>query len=98
MTGVLRGAVSCTKANCCDDRLVALSKGQLQPEQVILLGDTPYDIQAAAKAGVGVIAFRCGDFDDAQLADALIIYDAPADLLEHYERSPLGQRKFAQAL
>lgn len=76
----------------------ALSKGQLQPEQAIMLGDTPYDIQAAAKAGVGVVAFRCGGFDDAQLADALAIYDNPADLLEHYEQSPLGQREVAQAL
>ncbi len=70
---------------------VALSKGQLQPEQAIMLGDTPYDIQAASKAGVGVIAFRCGDFDDSQLADALAIYDDPADLLEHYDFSPLAK-------
>ena len=69
----------------------ALSKGQLQPEQAIMLGDTPYDIQAASKAGVGVIAFRCGDFDDSQLADALAIYDDPADLLEHYDLSPLAK-------
>lgn len=68
----------------------ALSKGQLQPEQAIMLGDTPYDIQAAAAAGVKVIAFRCGDFDDAQLADAIAIYNDPADLLQHYEESPLG--------
>ena len=69
----------------------ALSKGQLQPEQAIMLGDTPYDIQAASKAGVGVIAFRCGDFDDSQLADALAIYDDPADLLKHYDFSPLAK-------
>ena len=70
---------------------VALSKGQLQPEQAIMLGDTPYDIQAASKAGVGVIAFRCGDFDDSQLANALAIYDDPADLLKHYDLSPLAK-------
>jgi len=68
----------------------ALSKGKLQPEQAIMLGDTPYDIQAASKTGVGVIAFRCGGFDDTQLADALAIYDDPADLLKHFESSPLG--------
>lgn len=70
----------------------ALSKGNLQPEQAIMLGDTPYDIQAASKAGVGVIAFRCGGFDDSQLADAVAIYDDPADLLKHYELSPLAQQ------
>jgi HAD superfamily hydrolase (TIGR01509 family) len=71
---------------------VALSKGQLQPEQAIMLGDTPYDIQAASKAGVGVIAFRCGGFDQTQLADALAIYDDPADLLEQYDFSPLAKQ------
>lgn len=35
---------------------VALSKLQIQPDQVLMLGDTPYDIQAANTAGVGVIA------------------------------------------
>lgn len=68
----------------------ALSKGGLQPEQAIMLGDTPYDIQAASLAGVGVIAFRCGGFDDKQLSEALAIYDDPADLLKHYEQSLLA--------
>lgn len=75
----------------------ALNKVQLQPEQAIMLGDTPYDIQAASAAGVSVIAFRCGDFDDAQLVDAIAIYDNPADLLQHYEQSPLGRREAVQA-
>ena len=55
-----------------------------------MLGDTPYDIQAASIAGVDVIAFRCGGFDDKQLSEALAIYDDPADLLKHYEQSPLA--------
>jgi HAD superfamily hydrolase (TIGR01549 family) len=67
----------------------ALNKGQLPPDRTIMLGDTPYDIQAASSAGVGVIAFRCGGFDDTQLAGALAIYDDPADLLKHYDRSPI---------
>ena len=70
---------------------VALKKGKLEPGQVIMLGDTPYDIQAANAAGVNVIAFRCGGFDDAQLSGALAIYDHPADLLAQFERSPFSQ-------
>jgi phosphoglycolate phosphatase-like HAD superfamily hydrolase len=57
---------------------------------VVMLGDTPYDLEAAARAGVGVIAFRCGGWDDEGLAGALAIYDDPADLLEHYDLSPLA--------
>jgi HAD superfamily hydrolase (TIGR01509 family) len=67
----------------------ALNKLQMQPDQVLMLGDTPYDIQSASAAGVGVIAVRCGGFDDAALAEAKAIYDDPADLLMHYADSPL---------
>lgn len=69
----------------------ALSKLNMEPSQVLMLGDTPYDIQSADGAGVGVIAVRCGGFDDAALAGAKAIYDDPADLLAHYADSPLGK-------
>ena len=72
---------------------VALNKIQLEPSQVVMLGDTPYDIESAKGAEVGVIALRCGGFDDTQLAGALAIYDDPADLLAHYEQSPLGNQR-----
>ena len=72
---------------------VALKKGRLEPGQAIMLGDTPHNIQAANAAGVNVIAFRCGGFDDAQLSGALAIYDHPADLLAQFERSPLTQNE-----
>ncbi len=68
----------------------ALQKGHLQPDQVVMLGDTPYDIESAGKAGVKVIALRCGGFKDEQLAGAIAIYDDPADLLQHYDQSPLA--------
>jgi len=71
--------------------VVALSKMKMKPEQVLMIGDTPYDIQSGDGAGVGVIALRCGGFDDAALAGAKAIYDDPADLLAHYADSPLGK-------
>jgi HAD superfamily hydrolase (TIGR01509 family) len=76
---------------------VALDKVQVEPSQAILLGDTPYDIQSAAKAGVGVIALRCGGFPDEQLSGAIAIYDDPADLVAQFDRSPLASGKAAQA-
>ncbi len=69
----------------------ALNKLKLEPSQVLMIGDTPFDIESANKAGVNVIALRCGGFDDAQLADAIAIYDEPADLLAHYADSALSQ-------
>lgn len=67
----------------------ALTKSQMEPDKVVMLGDTPYDIESASKVGVGVIALRCGGFADEQLLGALSIYDDPADLLMHYDSSPL---------
>lgn len=68
---------------------VALDKLGLRPEQVVMIGDTPYDIISANGCGIGVIAVRCGGFSDDQLKDALAIYDNPADILAHIDDTPL---------
>ncbi len=68
----------------------ALERLGRQPEETVMLGDTPFDVAAARRAGVGIIAFRSGGWDDAGLAGALAVYDGPADLLEHYDASPLA--------
>jgi phosphoglycolate phosphatase-like HAD superfamily hydrolase len=54
-----------------------------------MIGDTPHDIQAAASAGVPVIALRCGGWDDSGLSGAVEVYDNPADLLGHFETSAI---------
>jgi HAD superfamily hydrolase (TIGR01509 family) len=56
---------------------------------VVMIGDTPYDVEAARRAGVAIVAVRTGGWRDADLAGAAAVYDDPADLLEHLERSPL---------
>jgi HAD superfamily hydrolase (TIGR01509 family) len=68
----------------------ALNKAHLAADQAVMLGDAPYDIESAAQVGVGVIALRTGGFSDEQLSGAIAIYDDPANLLEHYNESPLG--------
>jgi HAD superfamily hydrolase (TIGR01549 family) len=70
----------------------ALEKAGLPPGEALMLGDSPYDIEAAGKAGVGLVALRCGGFSDEDLKGALAIYDDPADLLEHYDESPFSSR------
>lgn len=61
------------------------------PSTVLTVGDTPYDAKAAKKVGVATIALLCGGFTQEELraAGAVAIYRDPADLLEHYEDSPL---------
>jgi HAD superfamily hydrolase (TIGR01509 family) len=72
---------------------VALRKvAPIAPDEAIVLGDTPYDIEAAAKCGIGAIAFRSGGFSDEALlgAGAIALYDDVAALLETYDWSPLS--------
>ncbi len=69
---------------------VALNKIQAYPSETLMLGDTPYDIEAALKAGVHTIAFRCGGWTDEELPGALGHFDHPLDLLENLEFSPLS--------
>jgi HAD superfamily hydrolase (TIGR01509 family) len=70
----------------------ALEEAGKDASRAVMLGDTPYDIEAAARAGVRCIAFRCGGWwKDTDLSDAVAIYDDPADLLAHYEESPLSK-------
>lgn len=60
----------------------ALHKSRTAPSDALLVGDTPYDVEAAQRAGVRSVALRCGGFwsDDA-LQRAVAIYDDPAALL-----------------
>lgn len=67
----------------------ALSKLELEPHEVVMIGDTPYDIQAAGQLGIETIAFRSGGRSDADLSGALCIYDGAAALLDGFAESPL---------
>jgi HAD superfamily hydrolase (TIGR01509 family) len=69
----------------------ALEKSGVPAASAIMLGDTPYDVESAKKAGVGTIALRCGGWFDDGLEGALAIYDDPADLLAHFDESPLAR-------
>lgn len=64
---------------------VALEKIELPANEVIMIGDTPYDIEAATKAGVRCIAVRSGGWHDDHLAGAVAIYDDPADIMQHLD-------------
>ena len=71
----------------------AIEESDISPKHLVMIGDTPYDIEAAAKAEVRTIAFRSGGWNDEELQGALEIYDGPADLLAHYDSSLIGREK-----
>ena len=59
----------------------ALRKLALPAGRCVMVGDTPYDAQAAHRAGVAFVGVRCGGWPDADLRRALGVYDDPCDLL-----------------
>ena len=70
----------------------ALARTGVPPERVLMLGDTPYDVEAATRAGIGIVGVRSGGWDGEALRGALAVYDGPADILAHYESSPFARR------
>jgi HAD superfamily hydrolase (TIGR01509 family) len=66
---------------------VAVDRLGLAKNECVMVGDTPYDIEAAQRAGVASIAFRSGGWSDKDLAGAVAIYDGPADLSSKLEDS-----------
>ena len=74
---------------------VAMRKVGLPPEKVLALGDTPYDAEAAGKAGVGTIGVESGGWLHADLLEAgcIEVWKDVADLLEHFDESVLTRWK-----
>lgn len=60
-----------------------------------VVGDSPWDALAASRLGLPVLGFRCGGFpeDELRKAGAGLIFDGPADLLAHLDRSPFDDRR-----
>ncbi len=67
------------------------------PDEAIVIGDSPYDAQAATKAGLKMIGVLSGGFAEETLREsgAIAIYRDIADLLERYDQSPLANHRAA---
>ena len=59
---------------------VALDRIALPATDVLLLGDTPYDVAAGRRAGVDVVAVTCGGWSENDLAGAVSVVADPAEL------------------
>ena len=74
----------------------AVRKSKLKPDELIMLGDTPYDVQAAIGAHVKLVGLLCGGWTALELSGAAAIYSDPADLLDWYDASPFAVKAFAE--
>jgi len=70
---------------------VAVDKAGVGPARCVMLGDTPYDVEAATRSGVRVVGVRCGGHGDEELRGAVEIYDDPAAILSRYDESVIGR-------
>jgi HAD superfamily hydrolase (TIGR01549 family) len=72
----------------------------IAPDRAIVVGDTPYDAMASAGANLRAIGILCGGWseNDLRKAGCIAIYQNPEDLLERYDRSPLGRVPWAITL
>lgn len=61
--------------------------------EALVIGDSPFDVEAASHLALPTIGLRCGGFPDEELrrAGSIALYDSPADLLAHYDDSPLAK-------
>ncbi|HEY6990250.1 MAG TPA: HAD family hydrolase [Bryobacteraceae bacterium] len=67
----------------------ALDRLRVDSSEAMALGDTPWDIEAAAKAGLPTVAVTSGGWAEDQLrtAGAIAVYKGVAEIAERFERS-----------
>lgn len=70
--------------------VAALKQTGCPADAAIMIGDTPYDVEAALRAGIRVVAFECGGWRRDELRGAVAIYRDAADLIAHYGQSVLA--------
>lgn len=73
----------------------AIRKSGFDPDELIMLGDTPYDVQAAIGAHVNLVGLLSGGWTKEELSGAIAIYDNPADVLRWYDDSPFAVKALA---
>lgn len=64
---------------------MALQKAGLPSQQAVLVGDTPFDVAAAVRAGVPAIGVCSGGWGDHELQGAAVVLDDVAALYEHLD-------------
>jgi HAD superfamily hydrolase (TIGR01509 family) len=62
--------------------------------EVVVVGDSPHDAEAAQKAKLRMVGVRCGGFseEDLRAAGAEEVYAGPQELLERFDETPLASR------
>lgn len=70
----------------------AVEQHGLDPSRTIVVGDTVWDVKSAKRAGLECIGLTCGGISVAELSEAgaVEVYADPADVVDHFDASPLA--------
>jgi HAD superfamily hydrolase (TIGR01509 family) len=63
----------------------AMKRLSARRETTVMVGDTPYDIEAATAAGVACIAVTSGGWQREALAGAIAVFSGPAELADRFD-------------
>ena len=69
-----------------------LERLDVEARDSVAVGDSPFDAEAAGRAGIATVGVLSGGFPERALRSAgcVAIYEGPADLLDHLASSPLA--------
>jgi HAD superfamily hydrolase (TIGR01509 family) len=72
--------------------LVAMERAHLDPERVLVIGDSIWDVRAARGAGLGCIGLESGGFSRHELSEdgALAVYRDAGELCAQLRTSPIA--------
>jgi HAD superfamily hydrolase (TIGR01509 family) len=72
--------------------LVQAALDRLDGEEAVMVGDTPWDVQAAERAGVATVAVLTGGFSEQELRDAgaAAVFTSIVELRRELASTPLG--------
>ena len=76
----------------------ALKRSRAAARSAVMLGDTPYDVEAALRTGVAIVGVECGGWQREDLRGAAEVYASPAEILDHYDDSLFARLRDASAL
>jgi HAD superfamily hydrolase (TIGR01549 family) len=74
--------------------LVHAALERLDGDEAVMVGDTPWDVEAAERAGVPTVAVLTGGFSEQELRDAgaVAVFTSIVDLRRELAATPLGAR------
>ena len=72
--------------------LVVAALDKLGTKDAVMVGDTPWDVEAARKAGIETVCILTGGFSRAELeeAGAVAVFESVAELRQKIAETPLG--------